>query len=126
MSITISLIMGKRCRRFPSQVRYDQRNPCVAVRLSADERDALREHAERAGTSISNVIRDALFPHLKDELSAWRAGYRAAMTDYRTWFYCKHCGEEITILPGQNTHTAIIVFMDDAGWHHSSCTVQQQ
>ncbi len=121
-----SVKMGARKKkRFPSQIRYDQKHPSVGVRLPRKEYDQVCRTAERLGKSVSEVIRDALLRRVSGEHRSWdmghARGYEDAKRDYRVWFRCSRCGREITVRPCSEGHKTLIELMREARMAHVEC-----
>ena len=118
--------MAKRKRtRFPSQIKYEKENPSVAVRLKRDEYNELREHVENMGKSMSQFIREAIFPHLTKERSSWEdgrdVGWEHACLEFQINYPCNACGKACIVRPGSGEHKAIIELLSRQGWGHEAC-----
>ncbi len=48
-------------------------------------------------------------------------GRREGEKKYRIQYYCKVCGGLLDVLPNSNEHKAIINYLRESGWAHSSC-----
>ena len=59
-----------------SKERYEKKMPAVATRLSAEERDELRRIAQIHGKSASDLVREALFAYLGQDVSSWEKNYK--------------------------------------------------
>ena len=47
-------------KRFPSQIRYEKKNPLISFRLKKDEKSKIKLMADRSGKSVSELVRIAL------------------------------------------------------------------
>ncbi|AKA48727.1 hypothetical protein IX51_06005 [uncultured archaeon] len=57
----------------------------------------------------------------KGHEDGWADGYDEAIEDYRITYPCKVCGKAIVMKTGDNGHKAMIEYMKEHGWSHSSC-----
>ena len=51
----------------------------------------------------------------------YRDGYERGRLDYAIWYYCAVCGEKIYVRPNSNSHMAIIRYMKEDRWGHTTC-----
>ena len=113
---------------YPSQVRYYDKNPCITFRLKRDEKERIEHLAERAGKSISQLVKECLLDAEKLDSESYEtgmdAGYTIAMDKWRIWYFCKICGKYIYVSPNSNSHEAIIKYMEQNGGGHSDCYKQ--
>ena len=123
----------KKHRRFPSQIRYDEKHPTISFRVTTEEYEMIKEMAEQEGETIGVLVREALNKDVKNKTSRYRAGhttghnagYRKAKIEHEIWHYCAICGKRITMLPNDNDHKSMIEMMKEKGWGHASCHNKQ-
>ena len=48
--------------------------------------------------------------------------YKKYKDQYKLWYYCAVCGNQIDIVPNSPEHHFIIDMMRDHGWKHSGCS----
>jgi len=53
-------------KKFPSQIRYEKKNPLISFRLKKDEKSEIELMADRSGKSVSKLVRIALLDLKKD------------------------------------------------------------
>ena len=120
---------AKATHKPPSRIRYEENHPNVTCRISRDEYDLLKQRLEDlGGVSFADFVKDSLgllqlkmpdIEEIKDIASG--EGYNQAIKDYQIWYYCAVCRKRIDIDPNDNSHKAIIGYMKEYGWGHSSC-----
>lgn len=104
----------------PSYYRYQKENPSISIRLTKDLREALDK--VRGELSYADVVRRILRKDFKEFYErAFNEGYGKAFKDYAIWYYCAICGEPIYVMPNSNSHKAIMEYMREHGWGHSTC-----
>ena len=117
----------KRRKRYPSQVRYDERNPVLSFRVTHEELARIKEIAELAGKPVGTMVREQLGLYAKNAryksvYSQGRSeGYQDARERFEVWYYCNVCGKPITIVPNSDGHKAVIELMREKGWGHKPC-----
>ena len=52
---------------------------------------------------------------------AWDEGYAQATEEYQIWYYCAVCGKRIDMSHNGDDHKAMIGYMKEHGWGHTSC-----
>ncbi len=56
----IDINENKKTKKYPSQIKYEQNNPTITVRMKLYEKEKINEMAKKAGKTISDLIRMAL------------------------------------------------------------------
>jgi len=51
----------------------------------------------------------------------YRDGYEKGRLDHAIWYYCAICGGKIYVKPNSNSHMAIMKYMKEHKWGHTSC-----
>ncbi|UCD13655.1 MAG: ribbon-helix-helix protein, CopG family [Thermoplasmatales archaeon] len=138
--------MGK---KYPSQIRYEKKNPCITFRMKKEEKERIAQMAERSGKSVSELVRMELLGLEKDFTEGYNKaskegydkgvkvghdkGYNAGLRDgdakgydrakgeYSIWIVCKTCGETCYIIRNSDIHMKIIDYLDSIGWEHEGC-----
>ena len=121
--------MVKATHKPPAQVRYEQSHPTLSCRLDKDIHDLLKQRLEDlGGVSFADFVKDALgiqqakMPDIEEiKEQAGHEGYNQAAEDCQIWYYCAVCGKRINVEPDSDSHKAIIGYMKEHGWSHSSC-----
>ena len=117
---------------YPSQRRYNERNPKMNFRMKKEEKEKLEKMMELSGKNLSDLVRTALLGLEKDFSKAYKKahseGYEKGFADakkkYRICFHCARCADYITILPNSDAHRAIISYMEEKGWGHEECNLE--
>ena len=117
--------MVKATHKPPAQVRYEQSHPTLSCRLDKDTHDLLKQRLEDlGGVSFADFVKDALglfelrmpdIEKIKDE------AYDQAKKDNQIWYFCAVCRKRMDVEPNSDSHKAIIGYMKEYGWAHSSC-----
>ena len=117
--------MVKATHKPPARIRYEQSHPTLSCRLDKDTHDLLKQRLEDlGGVSFADFVKDSLgllqlkmpdVEEIKDE------AYDQAAKDNQIWYYCAVCGKRINVEPNSDSHKAIIGYMKEHGWAHSSC-----
>ena len=113
----------------PARVRYEESHPTMSCRLSKDEYDLLKQRLDDlGGVSFADFVKDSLsllqvkIPETKEiKEKARRAGYEQGRKDYQIWYYCDTCRQRIDVAPNSECHKAMIDYMKEHGWGHTSC-----
>jgi len=121
--------MSKAIRKPPARLRYEQSHPTMSCRLDKDTHDLLKQRLEDlGGVSFANFVKDALgiqrakMPDIEEiKQQAYNEGYEQATEDCQIWYFCAVCGKRIDVEPDSDSHKAIIGYMKERGWAHSSC-----
>ena len=121
--------MVKATRKPPARVRYEQSHPTVSCRLDRDTYVLLKQRLEDlGGVSFADFVKDALgllelkIPSTEEvESQRFGEGYVAAVEATEIWYYCNSCRERINVSPNSDAHKAIIGYMKEHGWQHTSC-----
>ena len=119
--------MARNRRVPPSRVRYEQHNPTVSVRVSKEMYDRLKALRERSGTSLGDILREALGVQEPATRAAYSRGHRKGCADteklYRVDYRCSVCNGRLTI-DHDTAKGAAAEYMREHGWAHSSCLQQ--
>jgi len=123
---------AKGAHKPPSRVRYEQSHPTVSCRLSKDEYDLLKRCLDNlGGVSFADFVKDSLkilqlkVPETREiKEKARRAGYDQGKKEHQIWYYCNICKKRIDVAPNSESHKAVISFMQEHGWGHTSCHEQ--
>ena len=121
--------MVKATHKPPALIRYEQSHPTVSFRLPIDTYNLLKQRLEDlGGVSFADFVKDALgfqqirMPDIEEiENTAWCEGYKLAEEECQIWYYCNVCRERIDMKPNSDSHKAMIGYMKEHGWAHSSC-----
>lgn len=114
-------------KRYPSQVKYDQANPTITVRLKKDTKDLLDKC--KGDLSQREMIRKLIMDN-KDALqTAYEAGtldgygegFTRAKKEHEIAYCCDVCKKEIGIEPFSDEHKAIVNHLFREGWGHNEC-----
>jgi len=116
----------------PARVRYEGSHPTVSCRLSKDEYDLLRQRLDDlGGVSFADFVRDSLsllqlkIPETREiKEKARREGYDQGKKEHQIWYYCSVCQQRIDVAPNSESHKAMIGYMKEYGWGHTSCQRQ--
>ena len=112
----------------PSRIRYEQSHPVLSCRLSKVDYDLLKQRLEKLKISFATFVKDALgrleikmsdIEEARDE--GYSQGYNQAKEEYQIWYYCYFCREQISIDPNSKSHKAILRYMHEHKWGHTSC-----
>ena len=87
---------------FPSQERYHKKKPVVSFRLTREEKRQLEEIAKLDHMSIGQYVRNFL---------------QGVIVERTT---------DIEITPNSEVHKAIIDYLGEAGWAHTSCYTKRK
>ena len=121
--------MAKAIRKPPARLRYEQSHPTMSCRLDKDTHDLLKQCLEDlGGVSFAVFVKDALgiqqtkMPDIEEiKEQAYNEGYDKATEKCQIWYYCAVCGKRIDVEPNSDSHKAIIGYMREHRWAHSSC-----
>ena len=124
--------MVKGSHKPPARVRYEESHPTVSCRLDRDTYTLLRQRLEDlGGVSFADFVKDSLgllqlkIPDTEEiKQRAWEEGYNQAMEDYQIWYFCNVCGKRIEMSPNDDDHKAMIGYMKEHSWGHTSCHKQ--
>lgn len=113
----------------PARVRYEQSHPTVSCRLSKDEYELLKQRLDDlGGVSFAQFVKDSLgllqlkIPETREiKEKARMAGYDQGRKDHQIWYCCAMCRERIDVAPNSESHKAMIGYMRERGWGHTSC-----
>ena len=127
-------------KKYPSQKKYEDENPAITIRLKKREKEWIREMAEKAEKSVSELVRMALLDLEKDFCDATVAsydegfedgfnkgyeegntkGYEKGMNDWAIWVYCWRCRNAFYIKPNSDQYKKLIE-VTDGYMEHSQC-----
>ena len=121
--------MAKATRKPPARLRYEESHPTVSCRLDRDTHELLKQRLDDlGGVSFADFVKDSLgllqlkIPETKEvKERARREGYNRAKRDHQIWYYCSVCQERINVEPNSDSHKAMIRYMKEHGWGHTSC-----
>ena len=117
--------MVKATHKPPARIRYEQSHPTVSFRLDRDTYTLLKQRLEDLGVSAADFIKELLgLLHTDIEeikQAAWGEGYNQAVEDCEIWYICIVCGKQINMSPNDDSHKAMIGYMKEHGWGHTSC-----
>jgi hypothetical protein len=124
--------MVKGSHKPPARVRYEESHPTVSCRLDNDTHDLLKQRLEDlGGVSFADFVKDSLgllqlkIPDVKEmKRRAQDKGYNQAKNDYQIWYFCAVCGKRIDMCPNDEDHKAMIGYMREHRWGHTSCHQQ--
>jgi hypothetical protein len=94
-----------------------------ACSLAAERIDA---NTQAFGKAVEREVLSRHRSKLLTELNKGRKtiegeAYERAKKRFEVWYLCSVCEERVEILPGSNSHKAIIEHMKQAGWGHKAC-----
>jgi len=96
----------------PARIRYEQSHPTMSCRLDKDSHALLKQRLEDlGGVSFADFVKDSL----------GLLQLKMPDKDNQIWYYCAVCQERIDMKPNSGSHKAIIGYMKEHGWAHSSC-----
>ena len=104
--------MDMGCRKPPSRVRYEKKNPVVSTRIPLKDKQELKEVLRLHDISQSQYFRGCIRQDKLDHDRAYERGYQEGAEATMIWYTCGGCSENIEIIPLSDVHTAII----DALW----------
>ena len=104
----------------------------MSCRLDKDTYDLLKQRLEDlGGVSFTDFVKDSLgllqlkMPDVEEiKERAWSEGYDEAKKEYQIWYYCAVCRKRIDVEPNSDSHKAMIGYMKEHGWRHTSCPRQ--
>jgi hypothetical protein len=112
--------MVKAIHKPPARIRYEQSHPTVSCRLSRGTYALLKQRLEDlGGVSFADFVKDSLgllqlkIPDIEK--------IKETAKDNQIWYYCAVCRERIDMKPNSDSHKAMIGYMKEHGWAHSSC-----
>ena len=97
---------------YPSQIRYLKENPTITFRMKKEEKDRIKQMANKSGKSVSELVRIALLDLEEDFSVAFTNAYNKGMDDWAIWCYCSKCRKYVDIKPNSDNHNKIIEAMD--------------
>jgi len=80
-------------KRYPSQARYDKKNPTISVRMNAEAREVLGPVRKSTGMSYRAIILDTL----RDTVKLCKRVREATINEYALYKFCESCGEPMPI-----------------------------
>jgi len=108
----------KRKHKPPSRIRYEQSHPSVSFRVTRDVYELLKQHLkDSGGISFGDFVKQSLGLR-EPNIEGIR---KRAEEEYQIWYFCVICGERVNIKPDGEAHKALIGYMKDHRWGHTSC-----
>lgn len=111
--------------RYPSQDRYDQKNPVVSIRLTREELEAVERVVKALGTTKAELVREALWRKSSSIDGMLRLQYQLGLQEgnrrRRVLIPCTKCSEPIELVRGTDMHKAAMSLLMDEGWVHGDC-----
>ena len=107
--------------RPPSRIRYEQSHPVIAIRVDRETAERLRGLAEESGKSLATLIKENLDLQEEEHNEAWLQGRDEGRKENQIWYYCAVCNKRIDMTPSSDDHGALIEYMKEHGWGHSTC-----
>ena len=119
----------------PSRLRYEEKNPVIAIRVRRDLYSQLVTIRKQTGQSWADLLEVALKlqkpvltprPPNKSELdAAWKRGWEAAKEEYAVVYLCKRCGVTIELVdPKLKLEVALMLYGRSTFMHDSCIRVQ--
>jgi len=106
--------MGMGCRKPPSRVRYEKKNPVLSARITLEDKQELKEILRLQDISQSQYFRGCIRQDKIDHDKAYERGYQEGSEATMIWYTCGGgCSKNIQIVPGSDVHNAIINFLWD-------------
>ncbi len=92
----------------------------------AVKREAERTYKSRFMTQLNlargSIRREGFNDGYED---GYDGGVSAGKRRHQIGYSCKVCGQRIDVVPNSDSHKAIVQYMHDHGWRHSSCHQKQ-
>ena len=95
-------------KRYPSQVKYDENNPTVTVRVAGELKDRLDVIRRCTGRSYPELVLDGL----KKSAKLGEDVRNAAIEDYGIFHTCSLC-EELFPVSDEDTRVELMVCLDE-------------
>lgn len=116
-------------KKFPSQIKYEQNNPTITIRLKKYEKEKIEGMAKKAGMSISRLVKISLLNLEEKDFSVaiqkakeegiqegknigyqqgLSEGYKKGSYDWSIGCYCWKCGKWFAIKPNSKDHNYIV------------------
>ena len=122
---------GKKQKRTPSKIEYDEQHPIVSFRIDKELYDQLRAVKEKEGKSTVDVLKiglGILTVKVKEEgviqkaayAKGFRAGYKKAEDLFKITFQCHVCKETIDVTD-ESPKKDVKRYLKEAGWCHTNC-----
>ena len=93
---------------YPSQIRYLKENPTITFRMKKEEKDRIKQMANKSGKSVSELVRIALLDLEENFSESYNDAYNKGMNNWAIWCFCWKCGKAIFIKPRSDDHNKII------------------
>ena len=116
------MVKGK--NRPPSRIRYEQTHPVIAIRVDKETAERLKDLARESGKSLATLIKENLDLQEDEYTEAWSKGYDEGTKEHQIWYYCSVCQKRLDVEPNSDSHKAMISYMREHGWGHSTCHKQ--
>lgn len=109
-----------------NNVGWEEACEKAAIMLDANSKifkESVSSEAEKAFKSrlMSQLNKSRLSIQNKGWEEGFSVGYDEALRTNQIWYFCDICGEKIIVAPNDNSHKAIIEYMLEHGWGHTSC-----
>ena len=93
---------------YPYQIRYLKENPTITFRMKKDEKERIKQMANKSGKSVSELVRIALLDLEENFSETYNNSYTKGMNDWSIWCFCWKCNKSIYIKPRSEEHNKII------------------
>ena len=97
---------------YPSQIRYLKENPTITFRMKKEEKERIKQMANKSGKSVSQLVRTALLDLEEKFSESYNNAYNKGVNDWAIWCFCWTCKKPIYIKPKSDDHNKIIKKMD--------------
>lgn len=120
----------------PSRLRYEEKNPVIAIRVRRDLHNQMVAIRKQTGQSWADLLEVALKlqkpvltprPPNKNELdAAWRRGWEEAKREYVVVYQCKRCGGTIELVNPKAKLEVALMLWGKGSFMHDRCPSRQQ
>lgn len=119
--------------KYPSQIKYEQNNPTITIRMKLYDKEKIDKMAKRTGKSVSMLIKMVLLNQEKDFTKAINQAYNEGLNvgdtqgcergkkDWAIQYPCNICSNSLYVIPNSECHKAIIEFLKANRWGHGEC-----
>ncbi len=97
---------------YPSQIRYLKLNPTITFRMKKEEKERIKQMANKSGKSVSQLVRITPLDLEENFSEAYDNAHSKGMNDRAIWCFCWKCRQSIHIKPNSDDHKKIIEIMD--------------
>ena len=119
----------------PSRLRYEEKNPVIAIRVRRDVHSQLVAIREQSGQSWADILEVALKlqkpvltprpPDQKELDAAWKRGWEAAKEEYVVVYLCKRCGKSIELVDPKARLELAQMLYGKGNFMHDHCAPQR-